>query len=245
MNDQIESSNWDAVWVPGDWNPITYVCFLFEPKPGMPDWTKVYSPEWVDKLCRGIQRNTADPYTHFVCFTDKEYHFEEHIWQVRLEDPTAGFGCLAEAWRDDYTERRICVLGLDTIITGNIDEIVQTELPTGIGLLRDPFATHQVGNMVGLYDRAACDSLWRQWRSNPNRSETEQNFLRRYVGIDNSTLLNDKYPGQILSYKVDIRGGKWGGSEGDKEKLKILYFHGNPKPDTVVEKSPWFKENWI
>jgi len=210
----------------------------------MHSWARAYDPSWVNKLYNGIKRNTSDPYPHFVCFTDKTYRFDEDILPVRLKDPEAGFGCLAEAWRGDYTaERRVCVLGLDTIILGNIDEIMQTELPSGIGLLRDPYVPNQVGNMVGLYDESACGMLWNLWQLNSDM--TDQNFLRSLVGVVGATLLNDKYPGEILSYKVDLRGGRWGGSEGDKEKLKILYFHGNPKPHEVVEKSPWLKENWI
>jgi len=214
----------------------TFVCFLFEPPPKMHSWARAYSPEWVDKLYRGIKRNTADPYPHFVCFTDKTYRFEEDVLQVQLRDPTAGFGCLAEAWRDDYTERKICVLGLDTIICGNIDTIIDTKCE--IGLLRDPYAPTQVGNMVGLYSQKACEMLWRQWNIKPH-GMTDQNFLRKYVGIDRCTLLNDKYPGEILSYKVHVKQ-----KEIDREKLKILYFHGNPKPDAVMETEPWLKDYW-
>lgn len=219
---------------------VTFVCFLFEPRPGMPAWTSVYTPEWVDKLYRGIQRNTADPFPHVVCFTDKKYSFRENIWQIELLYPKAGFGCLAEAWRPDYTERRICVLGLDTVITGPIDEIVSTDLPSGIGLLRDPYAKTQVGNMVGLYTLEACESLWDRW--NIDSSMTDQNFLRRYVGIEGCVLLNDRFPGQILSYKAELRNGRWGGSEGDRDKLKILYFHGKPKMNEV--NSPWLEGHW-
>jgi hypothetical protein len=226
--------------------PTTFVCFLFAPRPGMPAWSSVYTPEWVDKLYRGIKRNTSDPFPHVVCFTDKEYAFKETVFQVRLNNPDAGFGCLAEAWRDDYTERRICVLGLDTVIVKNIDTIIDTDCE--VGLLRDPYAKTTVGNMVGIYSREACEQLDMKWALY-GKGQTEQNFLRKCVGEscmegkDGCVLLNDMYPGQILSYKVDLRNGQWGGAEGDKDKARIIYFHGNPKMNEI--NSPWLEENWI
>ena len=220
-------------------DPTTYVCCLFGSQPGMPKWSEFYHEGWVDKLYRGIARNTADPAPHVVCLTDRKYDFKEPVWQVGLRNPDAGFGCLAEAWRDDFTERKVCVLGLDTIITGDIDHIVQT--PCKIGLLEDPYAKGQIGNMVGLYSRESCDLLWNLWHKVQDEHPgvfNDQQFLRNYVGLENVAVLNRIYPGQILSYKVEVKGR----SE-PRQKPSIVYFHGNPKPNEI--NVPWLDSHWI
>lgn len=222
---------------------ISFVCFLFESRPGLPEWTQVYSPEWVDKLYRGVDRNTSGE-IDFVCLTDKEYEFKEPVRGEILWKPNEGFGCLAEAWRPGLVEEgtRIVVLGLDTIIVGDIEEIITTDLSSGIGLLRDPYAPDQIGNMVGIYDHGVSGALWKRWQQ--TQGLNDQNFLRRNVGIPGSTLLNDRFPGQILSYKVDMRSPQFGSREGEKQNVRIVYFHGRPKPNEVVDGCPWLAENW-
>jgi hypothetical protein len=200
----------------------------------MPEWSKVYTPEWVDKLYRGIQRNTMDLKIDFVCLTDREYDFEEDVHQIPLRNPEAGWGSLCEAWRPDLMLGRRCVLGLDTVIVGPIDEIMQTDCD--IGLLRDPYAPDQIGNMVGIYDEYYSGNLWLLWLESEGLND--QQFLRKYVGTDRAVLLNDKYPGQILSYKVDIKGKAVA-----VPPVKIVYFHGNPKPNEI--KDEWILEHWI
>jgi hypothetical protein len=221
---------------------ISFVCVLFQPQSGMPEWSEVYNPTWVDKLYRGVRRNVTFPFD-FVCLTDKTYQFEEpEIRQIPLIDKQAGWGSLCEAWRPDLDTDKIVVLGLDTVITGRLDHIVLTDCE--IGLLRDPYARTTVGNMVAVYSRIACQQLWSKWISlNGDQRWTDQNFLRNMVGDscirgdEGFLCLNDNHPGQILSYKVDIKGKTLA-----LPKVKIVYFHGNPKPNAIED--DWILENW-
>jgi hypothetical protein len=51
--------------------------------------------------------------------------------------------------------------------------------------------------------------------------------------------LQGHFPGQILSYKVEVQG-----KEGHAlDDARIVYFHGVPKPHEIPDE-PWVKEHW-
>ena len=70
---------------------IDVVCILFQPEgKGLPQFSTGYSAQWVDKLARGIQRNTSHDYYQFICLVDQFYEFEEDIDQVEIEGCESG-----------------------------------------------------------------------------------------------------------------------------------------------------------
>ena len=48
--------------------------------------------------------------------------------------------------------------------------------------------------------------------------------------------LDDLFPGQIKSYKVQV-------VPPDLGDTRIVYFHGNPKPH-MLDHLPWITEHW-
>ena len=63
---------------------ITIVTALFNgQQTGIPHSVGIYTPEWVDKLYRGVARNYSGPF-NFICLTEKNYDFVEPIKQVRF-----------------------------------------------------------------------------------------------------------------------------------------------------------------
>jgi hypothetical protein len=226
--------------------PITYVCVLFAGNDSVPHYSRVYDASWVDKLYRGVDRNTECD-IDFVCLTDRWTDFDEYvnIRQLQLKDTPGSWASMCEAWRPGVAFNRICVLGLDTIITGPIDEIVDTDCD--IGLLHDPYSPAQVSNCVGIYSRAACNRLWQNWIENQGKWKTdalyngcisEMEFLRKAVGINGATMLDDVHPGQIVSYKAHVVDHPKA-----LERARIVYFHGKPKPHQVEDE--WIKQHWI
>ena len=145
-----------------------------------------------------------------------------------------------EAWRPEVVgSGRLVVLGLDTVITGDITEIC--DLDCEIGLPTDPYHPPNVCNGVGLFSNAAAGELWETYQADTGiwhrkavygGQFSEMMFLRQ-VANDRATRLEQVFPDQIVSYKVH---------KPDPNKARIVYFHGRPKPNQV--KDPWIVQNW-
>jgi len=200
---------------------ITVACVYYKPHAYVPTFSVCYTPEWVDKLYRGVARNYSKPFK-FVCITNRFYKFKENVEQEKLwttewaKACTQLYGVAAD---------RLVLMGLDTVITGNLDDIFAYE--GGLAVPRDPYHPMQPCNGVVL-----C----------PSRPD-----ISAQGGIDMRVLdhfyhdyLDDLFPGQILSYKVHVRDV---GLTTPSSDARIVYFHGEPKPHVLQD--AWIKENWI
>ena len=197
---------------------ITVVTVYYEPYDGVPQFSRCYTPEWVDKLYRGVARFYHHPF-RFVCLTDRDdYQFQESIEIQQLKDRAWNRACMEGL---GVKADRIVFMGLDTIITGDLDHIFEYN-----GLLtvpRDVYRKNHATNSVvlcpprpdlvdvsGVTDMTVLDSVPHDW-------------------------LDDLFPGQIVSYKAHVRINGVGDA-------RIVYFHGEPKPHQLME--PWIKEYW-
>ena len=193
------------------------VATVYHENPAVPEFSRCYTPEWVDKLYRGVLRHYKKDF-RFVCLTDREYKFEERIeqqplWTTKWEAACQQlYGVEAE---------RLVLLGLDTVITGNLHEIFHYRGPLAVP--RDPYHPERPCNGVVL-----C----------PTRLDLAhspvQNDMRVLDKYDKEWL-DDLFPGQIRSYKVHVQGQDLGDA-------RIVYFHGIPKPHALDEL--WIRSNW-
>lgn len=115
---------------------------------------------------------------------------------------------------------RLALMGLDTVITGNLDDIFSY---TGdLAVPRDPYNPMQPCNGVVL-----C----------PSRPD-----IAAQGGVDMRVLdhfhrdwLDDLFPGLVKSYKVHV-------VPTGLQDARIVYFHGEPKQHILND--AWIKENW-
>ena len=229
---------------------ITVVTALFDGRmTGVPHTVGVYTPEWVDKLYRGIARNYHGMF-ELICLTDKQYQFEEPIKQVRFERSVDQYGwmSLLEWYRPDLCQGKRFTIGLDTIITGPLDGILSYNAK--IALCSDPMVPGTVCNAVTICDSQFCEELWSMWRNNEDKLiresqleigwhtfPSEMSLLRNHYA--NSPLLDKIFPNTILSYKQHILGK----APHLLDNSSIVYFHGVPKPHQL--KDSWVKECWV
>jgi hypothetical protein len=211
---------------------IDIVCILFKPEgKGLPKFSQGYSEIWVDKLAQAIARHTTQKY-RLICLVDEFYEFEEEVDQVQLKTNESGWGCVMETFRPDLGENQRFVLGLDTIIKDNIDEILDWR--GKVGLLTDPNYPDTICNGVGSYSPEFCDFIFYEWQRKEKYGErilyngriSEMQFLRLLA--NDATRLNEVFPNQIQSYKCH-----WLKEPEKREEASIVYFHGNPKPPFV------------
>ena len=250
------SSTWKSrdeyVW---DSGPITIITTLFDGRmTSVPHSVGIYDESWVDKLYRGIERHYTKPF-RFVCLTDKNYTFSEPIIQERLSMSVDNYGwlCLIDMYRPELCSGRRFTIGLDTILTGTLDEILAHE--TKIGLCTDPFTPQWVCNAVTIANAEFCNEYWDLW-SDKNKemlansrffgAPSEMAVLRQYY--NDVERLDVTFPGQILSYKANVVGvGKQNYMHPTQLQLdgsSIVYFHGDPKPNTITHQK-WVQENWV
>ena len=184
--------------------------------------SRCYTPEWVDRLYRGFRRNLTVPF-RFVVLTDREYGFCQGVEQERLSTDEPDWSSMIEPFR---IEGPLIVVGLDTVVTGNIDQLAdwcfdgdRIALPLSPG---KPYAC----NGVALVP-PGCTGIYRDWRG-----ENDMEWLRSQP----HAFIDELFPGQVVSYKCDVRPDGLGDT-------RVAYFHGRPKPDELG-RLDWVKEHW-
>jgi len=188
------------------------------------DFSRGYDEEWANKLYRGFVRNLSVPF-QFVVFTDKERKFCDGIDQERLGSPEPDYGSFTEPYR---LNEPMILVGLDTIVVGNIDHMAEYCLTAyKIALPRDPYQPDRSINGVALVP-AGWRKIFDDWRG-----ENDMEWLRTFPWKP----IDHLFPGEVLSVKAhrlrDVGIGK----------AKIVYTHGKPKPPDLM-KFDWARENW-
>ena len=240
---------------------VTIVVALFDGRnTSVPHSVGIYDESWVEKLYRGVARNYKGLF-EFVCLTDRNYKFKEPIKQVRFSRSVDQYGwmSLMEWYHPQVCNTRRITMGLDTIITGPLDDIFHCDLGDHkIGVCTDPIYPKDICNAMTIAEPSFCTEFWDYWINNEKEvlrncdlfpgAPSEMVVLRSLYG--NSPCIDKLFPNRIFSYKTHI------GSEDNLEyhsqidtrlwrlhNSSIIYFHGVPKPHEV--KGRWVTENWI
>ena len=183
-----------------------------------------YDESWVEKLYGGFARNLAVPFD-FVLFTDRDRRLKIPAEQHRLKLPEPDYGSFTEPYR---LNRPMILVGLDTVIVGDVTPLAEycSRAPR-VTLPRDPYRPERSINGVALVP-AGQRAIWDNWNG-----ENDMEWLRRHE----TDFIDDIFPGSCLSLKAhDVRGKGLQGA-------KIVYFHGDPKPDAIAS-LPWMREHW-
>ena len=202
---------------------ITIATLLWQPNSHSRDFSKAYTGEWVDRLYRSFAKHTTRPF-RFVCFVDREYTFIEPVIQERIRDPKPSYATCIEPYR---LNEPMILVGLDTVVTGNIDHLIDHCLTTDkFALPRDPYNKKQACNGVALVP-VGHRHVW-EGHTDQNDMVWVRQFPHDYI--------DDLFPGQVVSFKGDVLKNGLGDA-------RIVYFHGEPKAASMTH-LPWIKENW-
>jgi hypothetical protein len=184
--------------------------------------SRCYTPEWVNRLYRGFKRNLTVPF-RFVVLTDKEYQFTRGVEQELLSTEEPTWASMIEPFRIDGP---LIVVGLDTIVRSNIDHMARwCETAKTIALPKSPGKPYAC-NGVALVPQGQT-RIYTDWAG-----ENDMEWLRTFPHV----FTDDLWPGQIESYKCYVR------PKGTRQ-TRIVYFHGSPKMQDLVE-TEWVKRHW-
>lgn len=191
-------------------------------------FSQCYDESWVEKLYRAFRRNLNWPF-RFICWVDQPRKFSEPLEYKLLQSPRPfKYGCMIEPFADSASSPMI-IVGLDTIITRNIDHLAfYCHSERRIALPRDPYKPERSINGIALVPQGN-QNIYRNWLG-----ENDMEWLRTFQ----TNYIDDIWPGDVISYKAHKV------SENGYKNASVVYFHGNPKPHHLP-KSPLVKEHWI
>lgn len=149
---------------------------------------------------------------------------------------------------------------LDTVIVDNIDAVVETvlDLTNEIMMLKGFYRPDKCSGILGwntdltrvynLYIKDYLPKAKFSERHNALRMAVDnktyrgdQEWLQRaFIDLHQvSIFIQDKLPGCVCSYKVNIQQ-----SEIIPDGVRIVCFHGKPRPHEVKPVPKWIKVNW-
>lgn len=192
--------------------------------------------EYVRKLRRQVRQHLTLP----------------HEWFVVTDEPASlypGMVCrpakLPGWWeklhlfkRGMFPDGRVLFLDLDTFIVGNIDDIAAVDAP--FATLRDFWRPEGLGPAVMLWRTDAVLGIWEEFIATGGvmtHPQGDQGFLENMDQgrfRKNAVILQDRFPGRIVSYKTHCTSGIPDGAS-------VVCFHGKPRPH---EANSWVKEYW-
>jgi len=224
---------------------LTVVCSLFDSKPDKRKgpWSGwgIYTPEWVDKLYRGVERNLSTDF-RMVCVTT--YGGDEFVEDVeavpfKQQDHVGEWVCLNEVFRSDLGIDRGVWMGLDTIIVSGIDDLAS--YAGTFALARDRTGGYEVCNPVALFHGPSCARIWDEYEADPvavnARSTTKWSRgmpteLQHWRTGHGHEVIDDLYPDRLVEYASDYR------RHGLTDRSSIVFFGGSSKPSRLPAGHP-------
>lgn len=216
-------------------------------------WGNKFSTDYVLNLQAMVKRNTTVDH-QFVCFSDRV------IPGVKTKILKPGF----EGWWNKLQlfdnfhgiKGRLVYLDLDTVITNNIDWLLQYDGPfMGIEDLgsvnaHQPHLKNRLQTGVMSFDTTKYDWVWLEFML------TKDMLVQKYRGdgeylndlLKTRNLMQRLYPDQVKSYKYDVYPDKI-------DKSSIVCFHGRPSiiqamtetiqtPRATFHPQQWIKDYW-
>jgi hypothetical protein len=219
-------------------------------------WGTKFPIEYVYNLKKAVERNTTLEHK-FVVYSDKPVKgietkllrpgYEGWWNKLQMFDPANKPG------------ERIIYFDLDTIITGNIDWLLEDKSwfmgIEDVGAV-NPWQPHlkdvlQTGVMS--WDFNPVSFIWTEFvmgfEEIHDRFRGDGEYLTTRINPYQRTLLQHKYPGKLKSYKYDVYPGP------PDDETSIVCFHGRPSiiqamneqvitPLATYEPQEWIKDYW-
>lgn len=184
-----------------------------------------YKPEHVNDLLISIAQHA--PQYEAVVLTDSPVLKGVNVIPLVYKWP--GWWSKMELMRPDI-EGDLLYLDLDTRAVGDLTDIRKVDRLT---MLADPYRMdnpRRFGSGVMYLPEAARRAAWESFTRSPERymfthlEGGDQSFLIGAWGPPHIARWQDLLPGQLVSYKCDVRG------KGVPADARIVYFHGRPRP---------------
>lgn len=187
-----------------------------------------YTEKYVLWLQQQVRERCGGQYK-FVCLSNVKI---DGVKTIPLEHDWPGWWSKIELFKNFNTAFYI---DLDTVLTGDITDMVFSPLE-GFEALRNLSTPKddRIGSGIMRWN-GDYSHIYRQFKRAPEK------YMEQYVTsqkwgdqgfifdmVKNIKYLQDRFPGKILSFKVDLKKRKY-----PPEECSIVCFHGKPKPMDV------------
>ena len=205
---------------------LTVAC-VYKPGGGFTD-------EYVYRLREGVAKHCHVPH-RFVVLTNEKY---EDFETIRFTRNVPGWWNKLQLFAKDQFVGQVAYFDLDTMIVGDITDIVTA--PQEFAMLRDFYGKDRVASGMMVWnasdDWSAIYETFSAARI-PEYSKTAEKWGdQAWIGSclqDAPALLQDQFPGRIVSYKVEMK------AQGKMPKgASVVCFHGQPRPARIGWKLP-------
>lgn len=205
--------------------PITVVCVK---------WGEKYGPEYVNILFDMVNRNLPARSGRFVCYTDDPQGIDEEIEIQELPEGLEGWWNKLYLFKEGVFKEgeRVIFLDLDTILCGHLNHIFNYK--GEFAILRDFYRPNGYGSGMMMWRGGFGSHIWDSYEKAgyPDINGGDQAWIERQVS--KADLLQELYPQSICSYKEHAL-------DGIPKGIKIICFHGYPKPH---ECDGWVPNVW-
>ena len=199
-----------------------------------------YDHSWVAKLQRGVARNLTLPH-RFVCISDVEVPCE----RVPLLHNWPGWWSKIELFRKGVITGPTLYLDLDTVIVGNMDDIVRCTKP--FAMLRNFSADNMVGSGI-MWFRDAESVPHKVYNKFARMPECYMEHHLRMEDAHTSYIGDQAFIWDALNYDVETLDFK--GICSYKRHCRkmlpvdssIVAFHGRPRPSEATD--AWVSQHW-
>lgn len=223
--------------------PLNVVCVKYGTK---------YGADYVNKLYWGVKENLSLEHT-FTCFTEDGSGLDPQIRVQPLHNTWKGWWSKVHIFdKSVYPEANskwVLYIDLDMIITGPLDDLVQT-----IGSKCLSFATltteeifcenvdNGYNSSVMLFNADLCGHLYEILS---DYYPYIMQYLMRFdhyleMLVQNAQIVQKMVPGQLIDYSYCFREHKMKDLPPD---CRIVAFPRNPKPHEIPDE--WAKKHWV
>jgi hypothetical protein len=203
---------------------VTISTVLWDANVKTEEFSRCYTDAWADKFFSGFRRNLTVP-TRCVLFTDRRRDLPANIEQVI--EPDLGANGYGDCVTPFQLGEPMIFAGLDTVVIGNCDKFARYCFEADrIALPKHPYEPWSINGVV--FCPAGQRRIFDEWRG-----ENDMKWMRQFPHHQIDTL----WPGRVLSYKAHVRNRSVG-------RAKIIYFHGDPKPDQLAHED-FVRRNWV
>lgn len=201
---------------------LAIVSLLWDPNSASESFSRCYDELWVERLYWGFERNLTREF-EFILYTDRQREFTVPVTQYRLPAIAPNYGHCILPYR---LGRPMILVGLDTIVTGNIDHLADYCLTAErFACPRDPYWPERVCNGVALVP-AGHEHIGLEWDG-----ANDMEWVRKYSPL----VIDDLFPEQVVSFKGRVKQHGLGDA-------RIVYFHGLEKPHQLD--LDWVRQHW-
>lgn len=196
-------------------------------------WGNLYSPDYVNNLYSSIKRNSSKEFL-FSCFTDNEQGIISEIDIRPLPiNLNTWFNKIALYNKDLYNKGdQIFFIDLDTVIVGNIDNILSYS--GDFIILRDFYRKTGLQSAFMSFAPDAVNFMWERFTPGTTCKNGDQGWPE--IHYPHADIWQHEYPDSFVSYKVHC-------IKTLPKQASVVCYHGNPRPHTMSE-IPWMKQHW-